>query len=102
MNIHGEGYLHNRDHRDFKDQRYKRKCRDYYEDKCEDTYVNDYNDSSRDRYNKDKYRTNYKDKDRNKYTHQYRDDSYDKNRGRSRERHCLPKAKKVDNKSKIE
>ena len=35
-------------------------------------------------------------------TKRYRDDSYDRHRSRSRESSCLPKARKVDNKSKIE
>ena len=40
---------------------------------CEDGYVNEYNDSYR---------------DRNKYKHQYRNDRYDKIRGRLKEKPC--------------
>ena len=38
----------------------------------------------------------------NKYRHQYRNDSYDRNRGRSRERHCSYYARKVPNSVKLE
>ena len=59
-----------------------RKGLENYENACEDRYS--------------------KDKDRNKYRDRYRDDSYDRNRSRSRGSSHLPKARKVDNKSKIE
>ena len=73
MNIHGRGYLYYEgNHRDFQDQRHRRKHGDYYEDT----------------YDKNKHRTSYKNKGRNKNRDQnkdqYRDDSYDKNRGRSK------------------
>ena len=57
--------------------KYKRRPRDYYEDAYEDRHCRD------------------------KYKHQYRDDSYDSIRSKSRERGCLPKARKFDNESKI-
>ena len=52
-------------------RKYKRRSRDYHENRCEDGYVNEYNDSYR---------------DRNKYKHQYRNDRYDKIRGRPKEK----------------
>ena len=62
---------------DFKDQKYKRKHRDNYEN----TY--EY------KYNKENHRNSYKDKDRNKNKDQWRDDSYDQIRGRPKEKDYL-------------
>ena len=55
--------------------------RDYYGDTCDDRYI-------------DNCRTAYKDSYRDKYRNQYRDDSFDSDRGRSRENHCLHNARK--------
>ena len=43
-----------------RDQRHKRRHRDYHENKCKDGYISDYDDSSRDRYDKGNHRTKYK------------------------------------------
>ena len=102
----------------YKDQRYKRK--DYHEDKCEDGYISDYDDSFGDRYDKGRIsyknrgrrisyknsgrnRDKYQNKNRKMYQNkdQCRNDSYVRNRSRSRERSHLPKARKGD-KSEIE
>ena len=78
-------------HREFKDQKYKRKHRDNYENTYED------------RYNKDNHRNSYKDKDRNKNKDQDRDDSYDGIRGGSKEKGCSYDDRKDDSfKTKLE
>ena len=61
--------------------KYKIRFRDYHEKKCEDGYVNEYNDSCR---------------DRNKYKHKYRNDRYDKIRGRPKEKLCSHGDKNCD------
>ena len=61
--------------------KYKRRSRDYHENRCEDGYVNEYNDSYR---------------DRNKYKHQYRNDRYDKIRSRLKEKPCSHGDKNCD------
>ena len=71
-------------HRNFKDQKYKRKYRDNYENTYED------------RYNKDNHGDSYRNKDRNKNKDQHRDDSYDQIRGRSKEKECSYDDRKDD------
>ena len=48
-------------HKDFRDQRHKRRHRDYCEKKCEDGYISYYDDSSRDRYDQIRGRSREKD-----------------------------------------
>ena len=67
--------IEKKNHRDFKEQKYKRKHRDNYENTYED------------RYNKENHRNSYKDRNKNK--DQHRDDSYDQIRGRSKEKDYL-------------
>ena len=73
---------------------YKRKHRDYYEDKCEDRYIDNYKDEYRNKYRDDSF-DNKKDKSKIKYcTHNARkddcsDSEFDKNRGRSKEKGYL-------------
>ena len=79
-------------HRNFKDQKYKRKHRDNYENTYEDRYI-------------DYCNTTYKDSHRDKHRNKYRYESFDSDRGRSREKHCLHNARKdnglVSSNSKI-
>ena len=58
-------------------------CDDRHIDNCRNTYKN---------------RDNYRDECRDKY----RDNSFDSDRGRSREKHCLNNARKVSNNSRLE
>ena len=83
-------------HKDFRDQRHKRRrYRDYHENKCEDGYTSDYEDSSGYRYDKGKHRISYKnrgrskDKYQNKNKNRDRDDSYDQIIGMSKEKDYL-------------
>ena len=93
-------------HRDFRNQRHKRRHRDYHENKCVDGYISDNDDSSEDRYDKGNHRIRYKNRGRNKDKYQsknrYRNDSYDLGRGRSREKQCAYDARKITNGSKLE
>ena len=57
-------------HRDFRNQRHKRRHRDYCENECEDGYISDYDDSSGDIYGKGNHRISYKNKGRNKDKYQ--------------------------------
>ena len=61
--------------------KYKRRSRDYHEDRCADRYVTNYNDSYI---------------DRNKYKHQDGNDKYDKIIGRPKEKLCLHGDKNCD------
>ena len=74
-----------------RDQRHKRRHGDYHENKCEDGYISDYDDSSGDRYDKGKHNISYKNRGRskNKYQDRYRDDSCDQITGRSKEKDYL-------------
>ena len=60
--------------------KHRSRYRDYYGDTCYDRYI-------------DNCRNTYKDSYRDKYRDKYRDDSFDSDRGRSREKHCLHNAR---------
>ena len=79
-------------HRNFKDQKYKRKHRDNNENTCENRYI-------------DYCSTTHKDSHRDKHRDKYKDGSFDSDRGRAREKHCLHNARKdnglVSNNPKI-